>query len=121
GLARQVDRRGPAPVAGEPVDDERGDEVAILGQAVVPVRLLSRRGAGVAGGHRVDDHQVRVLEDRLVVVEQLVRGAAGAPASPDSTRRGPSRPRCSHTVEAPGPPLNANITGRGASSVPGTT
>src|SRR5579875_499906 len=35
-----------------------------------------------------------------------------------STRRGPSRPRCSQTLDEPGPPLNANVTGRAGSCSP---
>jgi hypothetical protein len=31
-----------------------------------------------------------------------------------TTRRGPSSPRCSHTLDDPGPPLKANVTGRWA-------
>src|SRR2546430_2871417 len=45
-------------------------------------------------------------------------GAARVPASPLTTRRGPSSPRCSHTLDEPGPPLNANVTGRSAGSAP---
>ena len=47
-------------------------------------------------------------------------GGKRLPASPISTRRGPSSPRCSQTLELPGPPLNANVTGR-FSSPPSTT
>src|SRR5215469_17842728 len=39
-------------------------------------------------------------------------GGSKSPASPISTRRGPSRPRCSQMLDEPGPPLNANVTGR---------
>ena len=39
-------------------------------------------------------------------------GPTGAPASPDTTRRGPSSPRWSQTLDEPGPPLKANVTGR---------
>src|SRR5262245_16960118 len=39
-------------------------------------------------------------------------GGSRSPASPISTRRGPSSPRCSQTLDDPGPPLNANVTGR---------
>src|SRR5579859_1585734 len=40
-------------------------------------------------------------------------GGARSPASPISTRRGPSSPMCSQMLADPGPPLNANVTGRG--------
>jgi hypothetical protein len=43
-------------------------------------------------------------------------GGASSPASPETTRRGPSRPRCSQMLDDPGPPLNANVTGRSAAS-----
>jgi hypothetical protein len=45
-------------------------------------------------------------------------GGVSAPASPATTRRGPSSPRCSHTLDDPGPPLNANVTGRCVASAP---
>ncbi len=48
-------------------------------------------------------------------------GRAGASASPVSTRRGPSRPRCSATLALPGPPLKANVTGRVVASSVSTT
>ena len=38
-----------------------------------------------------------------------------------STRRGPMTPRCSHTLEDPGPPLKAKVTGRVVGSAPSST
>jgi hypothetical protein len=39
-------------------------------------------------------------------------GDASEPASPMTTRLGPSTPMCNQTLAEPGPPLNANVTGR---------
>ena len=33
-------------------------------------------------------------------------------------RQGPNAPRCSHTDDAPGPPLNTKVTGRLAAGAP---
>ncbi len=45
-------------------------------------------------------------------------GGSGLSTSPDTTRRGPNRPRCSQMLDEPGPPLNANVTGREPGSAP---
>ena len=70
-------------------------------------------GAAVAGADGVDEHEVGVVEPGVLVVDQLVgRRAASAPSARIFTRFGPSAPRCSHTDDEPGPPLNENISGR---------
>src|SRR5262245_48638102 len=43
-------------------------------------------------------------------------GGVSSPTSPDTTRRGPSSPRCSQTLDDPGPPLKAKVTGRWVAS-----
>jgi hypothetical protein len=47
-------------------------------------------------------------------------GGMGLSTSPDTTRFGPSSPRCSQTLDEPGPPLKANVTGRVLGSAPFT-
>src|SRR5690606_38020482 len=42
-----------------------------------------------------------------------LKGGLGiSPSSVNTTRRGPSTPRCSQTDEEPGPPLKEKVTGR---------
>ncbi|MGY3468329.1 hypothetical protein ACVW0I_005200 [Bradyrhizobium sp. LM6.11] len=48
--------------------------------------------------------------------------ADGDRASPSSgSRHGPAAPNWSHAEDAPGPPLNRNITGRVARSAPSSS
>src|SRR6185312_16253208 len=43
-------------------------------------------------------------------------GAGGEPSAFSFTRLGPKAPRCNHTVDDPGPPLNTKVMGRLAGS-----
>jgi len=61
---------------------------------------------------RVDHHQVALVEHAEFVVHRAIRPAGVGPGSDTTTRLGPSTPMCSHSDEDPGPPLNANISGR---------
>src|SRR3546814_12576350 len=49
----------------------------------------------------------------------LSSGAAASGGEPNSTMRGPSRPRCRQAEAAPGPPLHQKVTGRVAGPVGG--
>ena len=56
---------------------------------------------------------------QVSVFGMAMPGADGRALSPSSGRRqGPSVPRCSQADDDPGPPLNANATGRVRLSTP---
>ena len=113
GLAGDELRRHPALVPRRPDPDQLADRLDVALVAVERLGLGALQRAGVAGRHRVDEDQVADREQGLGVVGRGRTAArSSAPASPISTRRGPRRPRCSHTLELPGPPLKANVTGR---------
>src|SRR4026208_752035 len=42
----------------------------------------------------------------------LYGGGGSSPSFCINTRRGPNTPKCNHTEEDPGPPLNENVSGR---------
>ncbi len=52
--------------------DELADRLRVLGDAVEVAGVLPRDGPAVAGGHRIDEHQVGDVEQRLAVVRHAV-------------------------------------------------
>ena len=75
-FADKVFRRVPALVVGDPDTDEFRDGAAIAFLAPVILVLALADGAAIAGGDRVDEHEVGHVEDRQRIVEQRVWGGA---------------------------------------------
>ena len=121
GLTGEELRGHPPAVAGRPEPDQLTDAVEVLGVAVVLAGLAALDGAGVAGRDRVDEDQVRLDEQGLRVLGDGVRRREqGTRVAHEHTPR-PHDPRCSHTLEDPGPPLKAKVTGRVVGSAPSST
>ncbi len=73
GLARDELRRHPAPVARRPQADQLGDGLDVLLVAVEVAGLAALDRARPAGRHRVDEDEVADREQRLRVVDEVVR------------------------------------------------
>jgi hypothetical protein len=78
-LAREEAGRVPAPVLGEPNLHEIDDGAGILLHAPVILDLALAHGTAVARAHGIDDHHVREIEGRMLVVHDRERRRAGAP------------------------------------------
>ena len=106
--------RCPAAMARSVEPDELAHRLHVAIHAVELPRVVPRRGTAVAGGDRVDEDQVRDVQDRVFVVHQLIRRRRRIAGGCSRTRLGPSVPRCSQTDDDPGPPLKAYVMGRRA-------
>ena len=73
-LADQEGRAAPAGVAGNVEADEVADRGDVGLEPVELLGLLADHGAAVAGRDRIDEHQIADVEERVVVVDQLVGG-----------------------------------------------
>jgi hypothetical protein len=73
--------------------------------------------AAETGSDRVDEDEIAEVQPRARIVDERdrIRGAVAFAA--ERKMLGPIAPKFRYTDEAPGPPLNAKVTGRSAPSI----
>ena len=112
-FADHEQRRRPAPVARHVQADELADRLDVALHAPELAAQFGLGRAAVAGPHRIDEHQVGLVQPRRARCRPADTAApACVPSSFIATRLGPSAPRCSQTDDEPGPPLNEIVSGR---------
>src|SRR5207244_4860992 len=88
-LADQILRRRPAVVGLEIDVDELTERAQVARLPVELLRAVARRRAAVAGGNRVDEHEIADVDQRVLVVLERVRRRRLKPlvGHPDALRR----------------------------------
>ncbi len=77
-FAGDEQRRRPPGVSGKIQPYKLADGLNVALQSAEALQKVGVGGAAVAGSHRIDKHQIRLIQPRLIVVHELVRSGRQA-------------------------------------------